>query len=343
MEATGIFTQEMKDFFKAEEGAFTSFTQVELDKGTYNVKSVIKKLLIERMGRENIPVVNVTESQAIEFIICPKAKIYGQNTLCIPCKFSKKDKEEMTIYFNSQLTSKIFNAEAGDVWYIYFEENSSRPVLGVLSREKWCNLFEIADDEEIVEPDEGESRVLNYQGAVEQMILNEVKAPTYDQVPIVRKEGKTVKSISAEEAARREHNRKKKGNRGEEIAIEIEKRRLLSINRGDLISKITHVAKVKDGLGYDIISTDVTDTGEEREIYIEVKATAGDVKMPFYVSARELEVSQRYRDLYYIYRIFNMCENRQSAGFYRLCGAIDENFNLIATDYVAYRTGEDKE
>jgi len=41
---------------------------------------------------------------------------------------------------------------------------------------------------------------------------------------------------------------------GEEIVIEIEKRRLIALGREDLVPNIAHVAKVKDGLGYDIVS-----------------------------------------------------------------------------------------
>ena len=144
-------------------------------------------------------------------------------------------------------------------------------------------------------------------------------------------------SVSAEEAARREKNRKKKGDRGEEIAIEIEKHRLKNLGREDLVPKITHVAKKKDGLGYDIISTDLDEAGKEQEIYIEVKTTAGDINTPFYVSTNELKVSRKYKDLYYIYRIFNMTEKTTDVQYYRMRGAIDENYDLVPMDYLAYR------
>jgi len=338
MEATGAFSEEMKNFFDAEDGAYTSFTEIELQKGTYNVKSVIRKLLIDNMGIENIPVVNVTPSQGITFNICPKAKIYEKETLYIPCKFSKKDKYEMTIYFSHELI-QILNAAAGDIWYIYFQNHSTSPVLGVISNEKWVNLFEEVESDVIREPDEQGSHILTYSGQVSDMDLIEVATPERESVQRIQMDT-TVKSISAEEAARREQNRKNKGNRGEEIVIEIEKRRLNKLGRNDLLSKITHVAKYKDGLGYDIISTDVDENGNESEIYIEVKATAGDVNMPFYVSAHELEVSQKYRELYYIYRIFGLKEKDNKAQYYRLKGAIDENFKLIAADYLAYRNNQ---
>lgn len=104
-----------------------------------------------------------------------------------------------------------------------------------------------------------------------------------------------------------------------------------------MISRITHVAKYKDGLGYDIISTDVDENGKEVEIYIEVKTTSGDVDMPFYVSNRELEISRLYNKLYYIYRIFNLRENNLDVKYYRINGAIDENFELKCTEYLAFK------
>lgn len=333
-ETTGEFNEAMLKFFAASKGAFTAFTQTELDKGTYNVKSVIRKLLIEKLGRENIPVVNVTEQQTIKFKPCEKAKIYQKELLDIPCKFSKKDKDEMTIYFSQDQIS-LFNAETDDIWYVYFMDGIKEPIIGIMSSVKWHNLFdEITDGQ--MEPDEIGTHELNYLDNISEIKFEEVDAPERKIVQKIKGERK-LKSVSAEEVARREKNRKKKGDRGEEITIEIEKHRLKSLGREDLISKITHVAKKKDGLGYDIISIDLDESGKEQEIYIEVKTTAGDISMPFYVSANELKVSQKYKDLYYIYRIFNMTEETTHVKYYRMQGAIDENYDLVATDYLAFR------
>ncbi len=336
MKLTGIFSEHMKKYFGAEEGAFTAFTAVEIRKRTFNVKSVIRKMLIDKLGRENIPVVNETDNQDIHFEICNKAKIYGVTDVNIPCKFSKTEKDEMTIYFNAGLIG-LFNAEAGDTWYIYFRKNSDKPVIGIMSKDKWENLFDESEDNVLKEPDENGTNELNYTGKVTEMILTEEKAPERGQVQFT-KGNQTVKSLSADQVALKEKNRKKKGDRGEEIAVEIERRRLKEMGRPDLISKIAHISKIKDGLGYDLISTDVGNDGKEVEIYIEVKATSGDISMPFLVSAREVEVSQKYRELYYIYRIYEMTENKDSAKYYRLPGAIDDNYELTPTEYRARRS-----
>ena len=97
--ATGKYTEEMNAFFNSTDGAYTTFTDVELAKGTFNVKAVIRNMLIERIGRENIPKANVTDNQTIHFKVCPHARISSDHYIDLQCKFSKADKDEMTIYF----------------------------------------------------------------------------------------------------------------------------------------------------------------------------------------------------------------------------------------------------
>ena len=328
---TGSFTKEMLEYFEAEEGAHTAFTDVEIQKGTFNVKSVIRKLLVNHLGHDNIARAGSGNEQCIEFKVCEKSKIYNSDTLKIPCKFSKPDKEEMTIYFKREHMS-LFHE--GDYWYIYFKRHDDMPVIGILSGTKWCDLFDNDEVDEMTEPDEGNNIKLSYTVTVPEMKIIEEVPP--DAGTVIRTSlNKTRKSMSADEAAVKAHNRKAKGNMGEELVIEIEKRRLKSLSREDLIPKIAHVAKVKDGLGYDIISMDVDAAGNEKEIYIEVKATAGNKDMPFYVSQNELDVSRKYRELYYIYRIYNLKSNSDSVNYYRLNGAIDESCELIPLDYIA--------
>lgn len=149
-----------------------------------------------------------------------------------------------------------------------------------------------------------------------------------------KSEGVT-KSLSAESAGRREKNKKLKGDMGELIVIEIEKRRFRAMNREDLIPKITHVSNKKDGLGYDIISTDVDEEDNEKEIYIEVKTTSGNIDMPFFVSSREVKISNQLGIAYYIYRLFNLQEKSAVVDYYIIQGALGENFNLEPTNYRA--------
>lgn len=328
---TGVFSDEMIGYFGATNGAYTSFTDTEIRKGTFNVKAVIRDLLIEHLGYDNIPRAGLSGNQNIEFEVCPRSKIYRADSIEIPCKFSKLDKDEMTIYFNRDQMSSY---QEGDYWYVYFKENNNIPVIGILSGTKWNDLFSVEVDNELQEPDENNETELSYTVTVENMDICEEVPPVPNTV-IRTGTAKTRKSISAGESAVKAFNRKAKGNMGEAIVIEIEKRRLLAMNRADLIPKIAHVANYKDGLGYDVISVDIDDEGNEQEIYIEVKTTAGGIDMPFYVSHNELEVSRNFRELYYIYRIYNLRENDNRVNYYKLQGAIDESCELTAMNYMA--------
>ena len=133
----------------------------------------------------------------------------------------------------------------------------------------------------------------------------------------------------------KEKNNKLKGNRAEEIALEIEKKRIKAAGRSELLPKIIPVAKTTDGLGYDIRSIDIQDDGSIIEIFIEVKGTSGGINTPFHVSKRELEVSQKLREAYYLYRIFNMSESTSSVEYYKVKGALDKVFNLTPESYWA--------
>ena len=165
----------------------------------------------------------------------------------------------------------------------------------IFSKDKWENLF--GDVEDLSdEKDVTQSADLEYIVSADKIEIIEEEAPEKQDV-VKFGGGKTiVKSLTVDEAARREKNRKKKGNRGEEIAVEIEKQRLKKLGRPDLLDKIVNVAKFKDGLGYDLISTDKDESGKEIEIYIEVKASSLGKDTPFFVSPNEVETSNRLRD-----------------------------------------------
>lgn len=331
--ATGKYTEEMNAFFNSTDGAYTTFTDVELAKGTFNVKAVIRNMLIERIGRENIPKANVTDNQTIHFKVCPHARISSDHYIDLQCKFSKADKDEMTIYFTKAQINAV-HVRANDYWYIYFEESTNTPVIGMLSATLWNDLFAIDENE-----DRDEKSPDDYDYAVEDLDITEEGIPDKLRVIATDETSSTTKSVSVEEAARREKRRKIKGNRGEDVAIEIEKQRLCKIGRPDLIPKIIPVAKTRDGLGYDIASIDIDKDGNEFDIYIEVKATAGDSNTPFFVSRRELLVSQQRREFYYLYRIYNLTKRDKEVGFFKVKGAIDDNFELIPATYIAQKNG----
>ena len=57
----------------------------------------------------------------------------------------------------------------------------------------------------------------------------------------------------------------------------------------------------------------------------------------FDISKRELEVSQRLKEYYYLYRIYNLKQNSSDVNYYKVKGALDKNYDLEATGFRAYR------
>jgi len=100
-------------------------------------------------------------------------------------------------------------------------------------------------------------------------------------------------------------NRAITGLKGEEIAVEIEKDYLKSINRKDLAEKVKQVSINGDGDGYDILS--YFPDGQEK--YIEVKSSKNPNSNSFNISSNELDFMKRNQYNYQIWRMFNINES----------------------------------
>lgn len=110
-------------------------------------------------------------------------------------------------------------------------------------------------------------------------------------------------TIPSEEATR------KLGRRGEEWAYETEKQRLsqLGYDPNDLeeMGELIWVSKRQPMANYDIRSIRITESGEERPVYIEVKARAGtsrDIRM----KREEFRLALSLRDDYWLYWVANI-------------------------------------
>ena len=99
----------------------------------------------------------------------------------------------------------------------------------------------------------------------------------------------------------RQKENKSLGNAGEEWVFEHEKKVLTAAGRNDLANKVKWVAQKTDSDGYDILSYDK----DGNEIFIEVKTTNSGPNAPFFISAKELEVSKNNPEKYRLYRVFN--------------------------------------
>lgn len=129
------------------------------------------------------------------------------------------------------------------------------------------------------------------------MIVSDDLEVSSDGVVQISKQGEKRK-ISDEEFQRILKSRRDVGIAGENWAFDYEKNHLVSSGEDLLSRKVQKISQINVAAGYDILS--FTPSGEEK--YIEVKTTALS-KRTFYISANELETSERYQHAYWLYFI----------------------------------------
>ncbi|WP_339799576.1 DUF3883 domain-containing protein [uncultured Marinobacter sp.] len=118
------------------------------------------------------------------------------------------------------------------------------------------------------------------------------------------------------------------GDAGEILALSYEEYRLRSAGKPKLAERIDRVSKSQgDGLGYDILSFEVT--GKER--FIEVKTTAFAKETPFYATRNEISFSEDFRDQFHLYRLFDF---RNSPRLFWLQGAISKHCTMDPVSFI---------
>ena len=100
-----------------------------------------------------------------------------------------------------------------------------------------------------------------------------------------------------------------------------------------MAERIEWVSREGDGQGYDIKSFEVDDRGNVTSLMIEVKATASRIDTPFFVSVNEKYTSDRLKEKYCLFRIYDITAERPK--FYRMKGKIEDNFELDPISYMA--------
>jgi hypothetical protein len=127
-----------------------------------------------------------------------------------------------------------------------------------------------------------------------------------------------------------EANNRRVGQQGELLVLEREKKKLLDSGHRKLANRVRHISvEVGDGAGFDILS--FTTSGQEK--FIEVKATRGGERSPFYLSRRELEFSQANPHQYYLVRVYELSLDGQSGSSWTQKGPPDESFLITPTEY----------
>lgn len=143
----------------------------------------------------------------------------------------------------------------------------------------------------------------------------------------VRVAGANIRKV---DFARIDAENRRLGRRGEEWALEFERRRLHDAEkRPDLSKRVIWVSDAEgDGAGYDIRSFNA----DESVRLIEVKTTGLPKYAPFAVSDNEVRVSEREADRYHLYRVFRFGTDPR---LYWLPGALSATCRLDPTQYRA--------
>lgn len=127
----------------------------------------------------------------------------------------------------------------------------------------------------------------------------------------------------------------KTGLLGEKLILAFEIDRLNKLGLEEYALKVKQVSLINDVLGYDIRSYDIDNEGHIHEIYIEVKTSSTPKDVDFYVSRNEVEQSKKLANNYWLYRVYNCNLSEKEPKFYRVNGAIEDNFELTPDTYKA--------
>jgi len=339
-----MFSKAINTHFNSSCGAFTTITQAEINKQTFNVKAVMRNLLISSIGRDSIPNQH-SSNQHISFCLSEELSMKYGKCKDIVCKFSKYNKDEMSIYFSNESFLSKNQLNSGDYWFIFFKENNSLPWFGFLKSAEWNILFEQEPHTKSLEKNTNiPIRELNYNIDITNVKIIEDKPPKIMPNPTISEEqGDKISSnsthsihcVNTTDRSIQENNKKIKGTMGEKLVVEFEKEKLKKAGRLDLVDKIDWIAEKYDGYGYDIISYEIDENNHEKCIYIEVKSTSGSATSPFEITLNEIATSEENGDNYYIYRVFNLHEDSKEIHLYRLKGKIQNHFNLKPIVYRA--------
>lgn len=110
---------------------------------------------------------------------------------------------------------------------------------------------------------------------------------------------------------------KRIGDLGEIWVLKQERHFLEENGKNKLASKVKHVAKDRgDGLGYDILSFDL----DGKEKFIEVKTTKGRKNSTFFITRNELEKSKIEKNSYFLYRVYEFDEDKETAKLMKIKG-----------------------
>ena len=164
-------------------------------------------------------------------------------------------------------------------------------------------------------------------------ILIDTQPPVLTQVmesskPSQRKSGKV-------DYEKRAHINRERGINGEKLVLINEIIKLRQAGRDNLIADVEWTSQLPDGdgKGYDIRSFRLP---EASELFIEVKTTTGNDRMPFFITNNEVKFSKKEAKQYELHRVYNFKKNKLPKRFI-LDGAMHQHpkIDLYPTEFMA--------
>jgi len=153
------------------------------------------------------------------------------------------------------------------------------------------------------------------------------------QLPPKKRQGTTRELFRARKSpdyAAKDAKNRKLGLEGELLVLAFEEDRLRQLGRDELALQIIHTSVMQgDGAGYDIKS--FNEDGSVR--YIEVKSTRGSLSTDFYMSPNEIKFSEKHANNFYLYRVYDMGNQRGEASFYLLKGDVQQKLTATPVNF----------
>ncbi|HNP19202.1 MAG TPA: HNH endonuclease signature motif containing protein [Fulvivirga sp.] len=122
-----------KDFFQAEDGAYSIVTEREFFDSQITLTDAEAEMVIDHFGLDNIQVGNVAsnrEKASQTFILFPNEEYLHLNLV-----FPKPNKTELRLYISSKAG---FKPAAGSIWFIY--KKREQLFLGNMQEKEWNSL-----------------------------------------------------------------------------------------------------------------------------------------------------------------------------------------------------------
>lgn len=145
---TGKFNENQKVFFGADEGAFTTMTSMEVNKGTYNVKAVMRDLFVRKVGEKTAKTYNKINTPT--FSGTNRIDAFKDQKFDFVFRYSKPDKNEMSMYFPASNEIIRPRLKGGNIWFLYFKTGSSTPWLGIMTPQEWVETDDSNSEEDFL-------------------------------------------------------------------------------------------------------------------------------------------------------------------------------------------------